>query len=266
MTNARDRAWSVVSAPPDAAPPRPITMRAQSIPARHHFPDHAHDWHQVVYAIEGVLTVSTAGRSFAISPEQAIWVPTRVTHRVGSLLGAQFRSLWIADEAGRNLPGRATVLAVSPLLKALIVEAAELEGARDEDGYPERVASLILDQLRRAQPLTGALPWPRDEALLAMCEALYANPADDRSVEDWAKALGMSPRTLARRFEAELGSSQRSWRLRLRSFLAVELLGGGMSVTQAAMELGYASTSAFVFAFRSQMGTSPHAFTRRRER
>lgn len=40
-------------------------------PPRHHFPDHAHDWHQLVYAIEGVLTVSTIGQTFITSPDQA---------------------------------------------------------------------------------------------------------------------------------------------------------------------------------------------------
>ena len=78
----------------------PVTVRAQSIPARHYCAKHAHSWHQVVYAISGVLTVAVEGRSFAISPEQAVWPPTGLPHRVGSLLGAEFRSLWIADEAG----------------------------------------------------------------------------------------------------------------------------------------------------------------------
>ena len=44
------------------------------IPARHAFPDHAHDWHQLVYAISGVLTVTADGQTFAISPEQAAWL------------------------------------------------------------------------------------------------------------------------------------------------------------------------------------------------
>jgi hypothetical protein len=38
----------------------------------------------------------------------------------------------------------------------------------------------------------------------------------------------MSERTLARRFEAEVGMSVRSWRRRLRLFEAIELLGGGL--------------------------------------
>lgn len=44
--------------------------------------------------------------------------------------------------------------------------------------------------------------------------------------------------------------SLRSWRRR--------------GVTHTAMELGYGSTSAFVFAFRADMGRSPQGYMRRR--
>jgi AraC-like DNA-binding protein len=256
--------WETIETPPGSPVPQVMTVRAQSIPARHAFPEHAHAWHQVVYAITGVLTVAVAGRSFVISPEQAVWLPTGHRHRVGSLLGAEFRSLWIADEAGRGLPADPTVFGVSVLLQALIVEAAAIEGQADGDGYAGRVAGLILDQLRRAAPLPGALPWPREGPLAGLCEALYAVPADSRGPEEWGRALGLSGRTLARRFEAELGMSLRSWRRRLRLFKAIELMGGGMGVTQTAMTLGYGSTSAFVYAFRSDMGCAPQAYMRGR--
>lgn len=255
--------WETIAAPPGARPPRPLTVRAQSIPPRHCFPEHAHSWHQVVYAISGVLTVAAEGRSFVISPEQAVWLPTGLRHRVGSLLGAEFRSLWIAEEAGQGLPADPTVFGVPLLLRALILEAAEIEG-RGEEGYAGRVFGLILDQLRRAKPLPGALPWPRGGVLAALCQTLHADPADPRGLEAWGRELGMSGRTLARRFEAELGMSLRSWRRRLRVFKAVELLGGGLGVTRTAMELGYGSTSAFVYAFRTDMGCSPRSYMRGR--
>ena len=256
--------WETIAAPPGLPPPRPMTVRAQSIPARHYFPEHAHRWNQVVYAISGVLTVAVEGRSLVISPEQAVWLPTGQPHRVGSLLGAEFRSLWIADEAGAGLPRSPTVFGVRPLLRALIVEAVAIEGQDDGDGYAGRVVGLILDQLRRARSLPGALPWPRGGSLARLCEALYTDPADPRGPEAWGRELGMSGRTLARRFDAELGMSLRSWRRRLRLFRAIELLGGGLGVTQTAMELGYGSTSAFVYAFRRDVGCSPQAYMRGR--
>jgi AraC-like DNA-binding protein len=179
-------------------------------------------------------------------------------------LGAEFRSLWIADEAGAGLPKSPTVFSVSPLLQALIVEAAAIERQADRDGYAGRVFGLIVDQLRRAQSLSGALPWPRGGSLARLCEALYADPADPRGPEQWGRELGMSERTLARRFEAELGMSLRSWRRRLRLFKAIELLGGGFGVTRTAMEVGYGSASAFVYAFRTETGCSPQAYMRGR--
>ncbi|HEY8609754.1 MAG TPA: AraC family transcriptional regulator, partial [Roseomonas sp.] len=181
-----------------------------------------------------------------------------------SLLGAEFRSLWVAEEAGGGLPENPTVFRVSPLLQALIVEAAAVEGQDDPDGYAGRVTDLILDQLRRAKSLPGALPWPRGGSVLTVCEAIYADPADPRGPEEWGRELGMSGRTLARRFEAELGMSLRSWRRRLRLFKAIELLGGGLGVTQTAMELGYGSTSALVYAFRTDMGCGPQTYMRGR--
>lgn len=45
--------WQTVEAPQGLPAPRPMTVRAQSIPARHYFPDHAHAWNQVVYAVPG---------------------------------------------------------------------------------------------------------------------------------------------------------------------------------------------------------------------
>ncbi|GEP06154.1 AraC family transcriptional regulator [Methylobacterium oxalidis] len=256
--------WETITAPPGVVAPRPMTVRAQSIPARHYFPDHSHRWNQVVYAISGVLTVTAEAHSFVISPEQAVWLPTGVRHRVGSLLGAEFRSLWIAHEAGHGLPESPTVFGVSPLLQALIVEAADIEGQEDQDGYANRVTILILDQLRRTSPLPSALPWPRGGPLSGLCEALYTEPADSRGPEAWGRELGMSGRTLARRFETEVGMSLRSWRRRLRMFKAIELLGGGLGVTQTAMEIGYGSTSAFVYAFRTEIGSSPQAYMRGR--
>lgn len=205
--------WETIATPPGLAAPRPMTVRAQSIPARHYFPEHAHRWHQVAYAISGVLTLSVEGHSFVISPEQAVWLPAGLPHRVGSLLGAEFRSLWIAEEAGGGLPESPTVFRVSSLLQALIVEAAVIEGQDDPDGYAGRVTDLILDQLRRAKSLPGALPWLRGGPVLTVREAIYAHPADPRGPNEWGRELGMSGRTLARRSEGELGMSLRSWRL-----------------------------------------------------
>ena len=44
--------WETIAAPPGLMPPRPMTVRAQSIPARHYFPEHAHRWNQAGFTHE----------------------------------------------------------------------------------------------------------------------------------------------------------------------------------------------------------------------
>lgn len=256
----RDAAWKPLESPRNLGSPKPLLVRVQSLASRTYFPEHSHTWNQLVYAISGALTVNAEGTRVVISPDHAVWLPTGTRHSVGSLMGAEFRSLWIADDATQGVPPRTTLILVSPLLRALIVEATSLEG--QDRRYADRVTTLILEQLRRATPISGALPWPTHPALLTLCQHLYADPADAHDSEYWAYEIGMSSRTLTRRFEKEVGISLRSWRQRLRLFRAKELLCSELPVTEIAFRLGYSSASAFIFMFRSEMGVSPLQYRR----
>lgn len=260
--------WQPLRLPEDQAPPRPLAVRVQSLPAHHHFPEHRHPWHQFVYASSGVLTVTAAGQCFVIAPQQAVWVPAGLPHRTASLLGAEFRSLYVDAQALAGPQGQCTLLAVTPFLRALILEAGELlsadpagppaTGATDEEA--RHLTALILARLARLQPLPASLPWPQAAGLGEMCEALYANPTDERDLAAWAAQLHQSGRTLSRHFQRETGMTLRAWRQRLRLFKAVELLAGGQDVTQVALALGYASPSAFTAMFRQTMGQRPSAY------
>ncbi|MGY4258999.1 AraC-like DNA-binding protein/mannose-6-phosphate isomerase-like protein (cupin superfamily) [Bradyrhizobium sp. USDA 4516] len=247
--------WKTVDAPQGLGSPKPLIVRVQSLPARSYFAEHSHSWNQLVYAISGALTVKADGRRVVISPEQAVWLPAGTKHSVGSLMGAEFRSLWVANAASQGMTSRTTVIHVSPLLRTLIVEAASLKS--EDRRYADRVIALILDQLRRATPISAALPWPTHPGLLALCETLYADPANPRHAERWGREIGMSPRTLTRHFEREVGMSLRAWRQRLRLLKAIELLGSDLPITEIALRLGYSSASAFIFMFRSEMRVSP---------
>ena len=49
----------------------------------------------------------------------------------------------------------------------------------------------------------------------------------------------------------------REWRQRVKLVHALRLLAGGESVTGAALEAGYESTSAFISMFKKATGTTP---------
>ena len=255
---AQDEPWSEIAVPEIEFLPKPVFMRSQFLTARQVFPVHSHRWNQFVYAISGTLLVTVEDSLYVITPEQAMWVPTGVLHTTGALHGAEFRNLYVADLPGLAMPDRCTVFAVSPLLRALIIELAEPRTATEDEVYVDQLNGLIIEQLRRLQRQDFHLPWPRSATLRQLCETLYANPADERSVDEWGRMLGASARTLARHFEKETGMSLRDWRYRLRLFLAVEwLCSSARSITEIALDLGYASPSAFTYMFRQEMGCSP---------
>lgn len=79
----------------------------------------------------------------------------------------------------------------------------------------------------------------------------------DATLEIVAKDLHMQPRTLNRRLQVE-GTSFRDLLNRARFDIARTLLAGtGMPVTDLALALGYADTSAFTHAFRRWAGAAP---------
>jgi mannose-6-phosphate isomerase-like protein (cupin superfamily) len=45
-------------------------------------PTHTHDWHQLIYAGEGVMWVQTSQGEWVVPPNRAVWVPAGVEHSI----------------------------------------------------------------------------------------------------------------------------------------------------------------------------------------
>ena len=105
-----------------------------------------------------------------------------------------------------------------------------------------------------------SLPLPRDARAKRICQALLDNPADDRSLAEWGRVVGASSRTLARLFVRDTGMGFGAWAQTMRLSLSLDRLALGEPVTRIALELGYATPSAFGAMFRRVLGTSPHRY------
>lgn len=66
--------------------------------------------------------------------------------------------------------------------------------------------------------------------------------------------VGLSRRTLSRRFVQETGMHVTAWRQRRRLLHALPLLAQSDAVSAVALQLGYANISAFITRFRQQFG------------
>ena len=75
------------------------------------------------------------------------------------------------------------------------------------------------------------------------------------------RQVGVSVRTIERTFRREVGTSFEAWRRQVKLMKAIGLLAAGRSVKEAAYQVGYQQSSAFVEMFRRTLGMTPGAWT-----
>ena len=243
-------------------PERPVQLRARDLEADELFIAHKHAWGQVTYALEGVFRVTVGSNSWIVPPLRAIWIPPHVVHEVVILEKARLRPLMVHADASPFEGKDCRVLNVSSLMRELIIAHAQL----DEPCIRESLlSSLILDELAQSATLPMHIALPSDKRLKNLCETLIDSPASPLTLKEWAQRVGASERTLTRLFEQELGMTFGQWRQQMRLAHAAPLIARGLPLSQVALELGYASQSAFSAMFKKTFGQSPTEFFAHRQ-
>jgi AraC-like DNA-binding protein len=236
-----------------------ISHLAEDHPRGHLIAPHTHNRGQLIFARSGVMQVETAAGLWIVPPQRAVWVPPRIRHAIRCRGAVSLRTLYVGAAGNRGLPKRCTVVAVSPLLREVVVELCE-----GKPGVRRRraLSALLLSELVELPAIAVHLPEPTDARLRRITTALKRQPADGRSLSAWAKTAGASPRTLTRLFIAETGMTFRQWRRQARLIAAIERLARRQPVTSVAFDLGYDSVSAFIEAFRKTFGVTPLRYFR----
>jgi len=224
--------------------------------------DHSHAWAQLVYASEGVMSVQTAEGMWVVPSHRAVWIPSGIGHSIAMSGWVSMRTLYLAPQLVRDLPGRCGVVAVSPLLRQLILHATAQGPLRRDVPTHRRLVAFLLDQLRELPAVPLELPMPRDARAMRIAQRLCDDPSDKRPLDHLARAAGASRRTLERLFQKETGMSFGRWRQQARLLHAMRLLAAGAAVTSTALEVGYDSPSAFIAAFSTALGTTPGRYYR----
>jgi AraC-like DNA-binding protein len=111
----------------------------------------------------------------------------------------------------------------------------------------------------------GWLAALRDRHIGAALRLMHGRPADPWTLDWLAREVGLSRSVFAERFAEVMGSPAMhylgNWRLQLAARL---LESQGLSIAQAAAEVGYDSEAAFNRAFKKQVGMPPGAWRRAR--
>jgi AraC-like DNA-binding protein len=222
---------------------------------------HTHRRAQLAYVSDGVLTVRTEQGLWVVPPQRAVWVLPGVRHNASSAGPYSLCTLYIEPKLVK-LPPRCSVVTIEPLVRELLVAAGRF-GHRYQKGSAEaRLIRVVLDRLPTLPITSLSLPEPSDQRLRRITRVLQAQPSDARPLPQLSRACGMSYRTVERLFHRELGLTFREWRRHLRLLTALERLAAGESVTNVAMDVGYADVSAFIAMFKSALGLTPGQYFR----
>jgi AraC-like DNA-binding protein len=240
--------------------PAPVLFRSAHVPAEGLYPLHRHAWGEFVYSFSGVMEVKVAGQHFLAPPQYGIWLPPEVEHVGLNRREAHHCSLYVATAGCGTLPATPCALTVSPLVRAMLEHLRQQAPTLTPSPQDQRLMQTLMDQLAEAPCAASYLPHSDDPLLGPVLDALAADPADNRSLTEWAAAAHTTERTLVRRCQRELGMSFAEWRQRLRVVRALPRLQAGDKVESIALDLGYGSASAFIAMFRRMMDITPDEF------
>lgn len=237
--------------------PRPVVGIGGDYPPSFELAPHQHKRSQLLYAASGVIAVSTPEGAWVAPPERAVWIPAGTPHSVRMVGAVTTRSVLILPGVCRVEDRRCRVVGVSPLLRALLVVAADLPLEYDEAGRDGLVMALLVAELDQAPPIPLAVPFPASPPLAERCQRFLERPDASATIDDWAGALAMNRRRFTRRFRQETGMSFAQWRQQACISVALPRLAAGESVTSVALDLGYESPAAFATMFKRLVGIPP---------
>jgi AraC-like DNA-binding protein len=223
---------------------------------------HMHAEGQLFSLKSGLGIVETLGGSWLFPPQRCGWIPPGHLHSVRSRGQVSGWSLFLVDTLCASLPKKPVVVSLSPLLEQLVMRVAEWEVAPPPTSWRKSFLEVLLNEITMAQEQPLHLPVPADARLKCMVEEISQAPEIERSLDVWARRLGMSARSLQREFQRETGMTIGQWRQQLRILISLEKLSNGMSVTDTCFAVGYKNVSAFIKAFRQTVGLTPLEYSK----
>lgn len=242
--------------------PAPLHFRYEKFLANTDYGWHRHPWGQINRISLGILELSLPERTLAAPAEYLVWIPAGVPHAAHIRQALDYVSVYVADELARQLPAQPCLIPQPPLVRALLDDFCARGVSAVADPWDEAQARLLVQRLVQAGSVEDYLPDSADRLLRPILSAVRSQPGDGTTLQAWAQRVHSTERTLARRFRQELGMSFIEWRTRVRLMQALSWLKQGKAVGAIAMDLGYATPSAFIAMFAKQTGITPERYRR----
>lgn len=221
---------------------------------------HRHEFDELTWVASGACTLVIAGRRWRTDTETALLIPAGVEHvviprpdsLVFPLLFEEGLASGPAPVAVRRSPALDSCARV--LLQSGLATERALAAAR----------ATLRSLVTAAVGADAEAPvLPQDERARRVATTLLEHPATPLGLEEWARTVHTSGKTLQRCFRRDTGMTFPQWRSNARLSIALQRLDRGDAVASVARGVGFGTTSAFIAAFRRRYGVTPGAYRAR---
>ena len=227
---------------------------------------HKHNKGQFLYTEGGVVHVTTNGQTFFLPARHYMWIPAGAMHSIHpTTANVIMRNLYFPTEHNEDeFYSKTAVYPVSELLLQMIIYTNRWSGDKkpiDKSAWHFTLSlKSILPEIS-IYKLPLYLPYAKDKRLIWIIQYMQENLHENIVLSDFEKLKGVSPRTLSRLFQSDVGMSFVQYLTIQRLMRAIDLLlENQLSVKEVASLVGYNSTPTFSNTFFKILGIRPSEY------
>jgi len=222
--------------------------------------------HLLVYGINGLFQLDTETGTWRLPPSRAAWIPAGRFVRASTIKTVRCISVFFKTDFVTEPMAECQVFNATLLIQEMIKHSLQWTSDRSlDDPIADRFFLTLLD-LCHEQMLTSdlfALPKARSNEMKQVLDYTSLNLATDIKLEDVAKLVSISPKTLTRHLQAEIHMTWGQYLQQARMLKAMDYLTEGKTVTETALEVGYSNISSFSTAFLKYTEHTPSQYQSR---
>jgi AraC-like DNA-binding protein len=262
-------------------------------PGHPDYPPHRHEFEELVIVKSGSGINSVDGMDYPLQAGDVFLIPRGRAHAYSQMkrlfcynLYFDARQLDLKRWVTHSLPGFHALFTVEPsyrrkkefnsrlrltleqLLKVWsLAESLELTLSKEKPGFRFIALARFMELVGLLARYYEEAPHSDSRKVLRIAKAIShmeANFAEEVPVDSLSQIAHMSPRNFHRLFLSATGKTPAAYLIGLRVIEASHLLEStGKTITEIAVECGFADSNYFARQFRSLMNESPSEFRRR---
>ena len=223
-------------------------------------PYHNHSKAQLILPLNGAVQ-SKVGDNVWVAPiGSALWIPGYVYHSNLIVKGSDVCMVFIDKTMQKQMPNKACVIYISPLIKELILYLSQQKISEQSIGDNQKLSEVLVTQLSMMLPTFYNFCLPSENNLREVALEWFEKPTKYKYISDMAYKCAVSDKTLSRKIKKYVGMNFSEWKKQLHIVLALQKLYEGYSVQWISDYLGYESASIFITFFKKVFKCSPKKY------